>query len=683
MSAIASISSLQDAATHIEQLLLAYTGEDDTVESTSYDGLSVNSTSDRDTQTTNGDASKDNFSTRLEILTQQFNLTPIEVDALLLAISPDLRSYFSQAFTRIHGTTSLRRPTIDVICDILEASGQDTIDAYSVFSPSSPLIRWQLLDVRSREQSVPFHARVVSPEQRILAYLLGDDEPTGEFASFLTVSSSDEQLGQLPITEQTRTKLTSLPAETDTIYYFVGSDESVRRRAVDAVCQVSEQPVLRTTAGTLGNNPSLFDTVLREGLLQQAPIHLSHVEALVHTNSDSQDTTTSDMFQVIETLDSYPGDVYLTGERKWVPDRDIPNHDFRLVEFPDPGYELRKELWAQRASELPDTVTPTDLAGTFELTQGQIDSALVTARAISSTHAEDDRGMTKEHIYQGCKAQSSANLSALAEPITPDYTWDDILLPDDTEKHLRAVATHITNRGTVYSEWGFESKFSRGIGVVALFSGPSGTGKTMAAQVLANDAGLELYRIDLSTVVSKYIGETEENLEQIFDEAEQSSAILLFDEADAIFGERSEVSDSTDRYANAEVNYLLQRIEQYDGVVLLTTNYESNIDSAFRRRIHLHVEFTRPGEEIREQLWQNIFPKETPTEELDYDFLSTIELSGGEIRNAAQTAAFRAASEDSPVGMRHVVSAVRREREKTGVLIDPSDFGEYREFLTY
>ena len=316
------------------------------------------------------------------------------------------------------------------------------------------------------------------------------------------------------------------------------------------------------------------------------------------------------------------------------------------------------------------------LAGTFELTQRELETALASARSLAG-----EGELTLAHVYEGCRAQSASGLDDLAEKLEPGVSWEDIELADETERELRTVTAHVTHRGRIYAEWQFEERFSRGTGVVALFSGRSGTGKTMAAEVIATETGMELYKIDLSSVVSKYIGETEENLEEIFTEAENSNAILLFDEADAVFGDRAAVSDATDRYANVEVNYLLQRIESYDGVVLLTTNYESNIDTAFMRRIDHSVPFRRPQEAIRQSIWEDIFPAATPVAELDYEFLSSFKLTGGDIRTIAQTAAILAAADEGEVTMKHVVRGLQRELEKAGKMVDPQDFGTYREFL--
>ncbi len=380
--------------------------------------------------------------------------------------------------------------------------------------------------------------------------------------------------------------------------------------------------------------------------------------------------------ELAERLGSFDGDIYLTGSEPWTPSRELPGHAFERVAVGWPSYALKREVWETHADDLPATVDPATVASKFDLTPGQIEDAVATAR-----HASDGERLTRDAVYYGCRAQSAAALREHADKIQPTYDWDDIVLPEDRFRRLREVAAHINHRGTVYSEWGFGEKFSLGNGLAALFSGSSGTGKTMAAEVIANDAGLDLYRIDLANVVSKYIGETESNLEEIFDEAANTNALLLFDEADALFGKRSDVSDAQDRYANVEVNYLLQRIEDYEGAVILTSNLEQNIDDAFRRRLDVTLDFPRPTEQLRQQIWEGIFPDATPTEELDYEFLATFEVTGGNIRNAAETAAFLAADDEGVVRMDHMITAMRLELQKLGKLLSKSDFGDYAHLL--
>jgi len=275
---------------------------------------------------------------------------------------------------------------------------------------------------------------------------------------------------------------------------------------------------------------------------------------------------------------------------------------------------------------------------------------------------------------------ASGRLDHLAVRIVPHRKWDDLVLPRHQERQLRELVARYRLSTTVYDHWGFQPIPSSGL--VALFAGPSGTGKTLAVEVIGNALNLDVYKIDLSTVVSKYIGETEKNLEQIFSAASSANLVLFFDEADAIFGKRSEVADAHDRYANIEVAYLLQRLERYDGVVVMATNLRANIDDAFLRRIHVHVEFREPDEEERLRIWQLSFPPSAPAEELDRPWLAKqFRITGGNIRNAALAAAFFAAEDNRPIAMRDVVRGLDREFEKIGRLRTETDFGQYYRLL--
>jgi SpoVK/Ycf46/Vps4 family AAA+-type ATPase len=264
-------------------------------------------------------------------------------------------------------------------------------------------------------------------------------------------------------------------------------------------------------------------------------------------------------------------------------------------------------------------------------------------------------------LWDACRIQARPRLDGLAQRIEPSAMWDDLVLPEPQKQLLRQIALQVRHRSKVYQTWGFASKGARGLGISALFAGPSGTGKTMAGEVLANELRLDLYRIDLSQVVSKYIGETEKNLRRVFDSAEGGAAILLFDEADALFGKRSEVKDSHDRYANIEVGYLLQRMEVYRGLAILTTNRKEALDDAFLRRIRFVVEFPFPEAPQRAEIWRRVFPCQTPTEGLRIDRLARLSAAGGNIYNIAMGAAFLAADAGEPVRMSHLLAAARSE----------------------
>ncbi|HEX8615991.1 MAG TPA: ATP-binding protein, partial [Thermoanaerobaculia bacterium] len=280
-------------------------------------------------------------------------------------------------------------------------------------------------------------------------------------------------------------------------------------------------------------------------------------------------------------------------------------------------------------------------------------------------------------LWDVCQQQVSWRIDDLAQRITTRQQWDDLVLEADPTAQLREIASQVAQRARVYEHWGFASRFTRGRGITALFAGPSGTGKTMAAEILAGELGLELYRIDLSGVVSKYIGESEKNLRRVFDAAEQSGAILFFDEADALFGKRTDVKDSHDLYANIQVNYLLQRMEDYAGLAILATNRKTALDRAFLRRLRFVIDFPFPDAVQRERIWRNAFPPHAPVGKIDFEFLSRLEIAGGNIRNVALGAAFLAAADGGSIEERHVMHAVRREYAKIQKLVTETEFGRH------
>jgi SpoVK/Ycf46/Vps4 family AAA+-type ATPase len=285
--------------------------------------------------------------------------------------------------------------------------------------------------------------------------------------------------------------------------------------------------------------------------------------------------------------------------------------------------------------------------------------------------------VTAGDLWDACRAETAWELEGLARRIEPRRRWDDIVLPPDVAAQLREIAAQVAHRGQVYERWGFGARLTRGSGITALFAGPSGTGKTLAAEILATELRLELIAVDLAGVVSKYIGETEKNLRRVFDAAERSGAILFFDEADALFGKRTDVKDSHDRYANIEVNYLLQRMEEYRGLAILATNRKTALDRAFLRRLRFLVDFPFPDAGDRRRIWRRVVPAEAETEALDFDALARLEIPGGNIRNVALNAAFLAAGDGAPIGMRHVMRAARREYAKIDRPASAAEFGAW------
>jgi len=322
----------------------------------------------------------------------------------------------------------------------------------------------------------------------------------------------------------------------------------------------------------------------------------------------------------------------------------------------------QRELWEESLGSSAEKLSTTvdQLSEQFRLSA----ETIAPLGAVVMRSKSDPPQRLTHRLWEACRAVSRPQLESLAERIVPMAQWSDLILPPLQMQMLRQLAAQSRHRMTVFERWGFAAKGRRGLGLSALFAGPSGTGKTLAAEVLATDLGLDLYRIDLSAVVSKYIGETEKNLAQVFDAAETGGVLLVFDEADAIFGKRGEVKDSHDRYANIEVGYLLQRMESFQGIAILTTNTKSVLDRAFQRRLRFTIDFQFPGTAEREAIWRRVFPEAVPTDGLKPALLANLNMAGGSIRNIALNAAFLAAEQHQPVAMGHLLVAAQLEAVK-------------------
>ena len=616
---------------------------------------------------------------RAATLAERFGLDDRAFDALLLSLAPELDRKYERVYAYLQDDITRTRPSVGLVLDVLAEGERDRLAARELFARDGPLVGPGLVSL-SADGGAPLLAHRVTTDQRVVGYLLGRDGVDPRLSAVVEAVDPTTRVADLPVDESTRERVERLAPTGETadraLRYVHGPPGVGRDEAVAAMCRLAGDGLVRADAVALlgAGVEAPVDRLVREARLRGSALHVANVDGLDEEASES----------VLRRLDRFDGPVFLTGEEQWTTRPALEGHEFVSVHLPRPGYERRRELWAERADALPEGVDPGELAATFRLTAGAMDDAIGTARVLAGDGGgSDDAELSAEALYRGCRVQSRETLGALARRADTAYGWADIVLPADTEAQLREVAAHVKHRGTVYADWGFEERFSLGTGMNVLFSGPSGTGKTMAAEIIAADAGLDMFKVDLATVVSKYIGETEENLKEIFDEAEHTDAVLFFDEADALFGERSEVSDSQDRYANVEVSYLLQRMEEHDGAVVLATNFKENIDDAFLRRINANVEFPRPDRESRAEIWRTIFPEETPVGDLDVPFLSGFEITGGNIKNVALTASFLAADDDGTdtVEMEHVVRALRRELQKTGRLVNPEAFGEYREFV--
>ncbi|WP_228434382.1 ATP-binding protein [Natrarchaeobaculum aegyptiacum] len=619
----------------------------------------------------------------LDDLCRTFDLSREEKDVLLFVLAPEIDRSITDIYGRLDGSGQALLPTVAIVERLLWYAGHrettPTGDRHDALSQSTPLFEYGIVDRTAREDASPSRLDVLSVDDRIVEFLQGDDSldlrvrtrlerETRIQDQPLTIADADASLEELLIAPACRAELEALPDPDGRgrRVYVHGPEGAGMHRAVEAVCE-SDRLLRADLRAVLAADA--LEAVVREARLVGLPLVLHHADQAAADADQSLEA-------IVHRVGDLETDLYVVGRESWTPSNRRDRTLDAIQSFSRPTIAQRREFWTDRADQFAADIDPERLASTFDLTQGQLEAALTTARTLAA-----DGEPTVDDIRAGCRAQSADALEDLAQHVEPDLSWDDIKLGDETRRQLETLEAHVTNRGRIYDDWGFRDR-DKNAGVVALFKGLPGTGKTMAAEVLAKEVGMDVYKIDLSSVVSKYIGETEENLEEIFQAAEQSNAILLFDEADSIFGDRAEVSDATDRYANVEVNYLLQRIEHYDGIIVLTTNYAQNIDTAFSRRITHTIRFEKPDAATRRAIWESIFPPSMPVENIDTEWLADFEYSGGTIDNLAKHIAIYAAEADAEtITMRHVVEALEQYKRDRNSRIQDRDFEPYLEYL--
>lgn len=636
---------------------------------------------------------------RLPRLVSLFNLSPVEVDALLICLAIELDLRYERLYAYAQDDVTKKQPRVDLILNVLCPNLADRLAARSIFLPTGPLLRCNLLELTDEpgQSYTPLLGRFVHIQRRILDFLLGLDEIDERLLAFTASFDPNISFDDLTLTpaavgqikgiaarwqHKVREKTGNRQGET---LYLQGQYGSGRRAVPEALSQALGKRLLCVDLERLlaHSDNSVVSLLFREAQLQDALLLLRNLDACLGDEKDK--TLLRD--NLFNAMEHHPGLVCISGETEWEPRGKLGKRLYMRLSMSTPDYATRAELWKRETDDYAaaeDSFSEQDLeslANKFTFTPGQIQDAVIAARGLAAWRSTEDLP-TLDEFYAAARAQSTPILNTMARKISPRFTWKDIVLIPDSLEILHEISNTIKNRHIVLGQWGFQRKLSTGLGLNILFAGESGTGKTMAADILAGELGLDLYKIDLSGIVSKYIGETEKNLDRIFVEAKTSNAILFFDEADAVFGKRSEVRDSHDRYANIEISYLLQKMEEYDGVVILATNLRSNIDEAFVRRMHAVVDFPMPEAEYRLRIWQVHFPPEAPRGELDLEFMAErFKIAGGNIRNIVLSAAFLAAEDEQPIEMRYIARAARRELQKMGRLVREQDFGKYYRYI--
>lgn len=620
----------------------------------------------------------DNSNSELMLLAREYDLSSFDVDVILIALATEVDRSYEKVFGYLQDDITCKRPTVDLALNLLCPSTRDRQIGLTHFLPDGPLIRHKLLQP-DPEHGRSILARELRLDQSIINLLLGVKALDSRLADFCQLIDSTVSLLDVPIDSELKRALQVLTTKDSVRLHFRGPANTAKRQTAEALAgqTISRLLIAVDIEQALSVAPDFEQSlrlILREARFRHALLYFENVDVLL--NEERAVTHR----QFLKALSGSASTIIVSGEKPL-------GSSLRMyeVQFRVPDFEQRRNCWEvnlSRRSVVLDAEVLDSLAGSFRLTSSEIETA-VTA-AIDRAHwraaeqSVDDPLSAQpnpQDLFACARARSSHNLGRFARRIELKYEWADLVLPGDQFAQLGEICSRYRHQHVVYGNWGFGRKLSLGRGLSALFAGHPGTGKTMAAEVIANQLMLDLYKIDLSQVVSKYIGETEKSLNSIFQEAQASNAILFFDEADALFGKRSEVKDAHDRYANIEVSYLLQKMEEYDGIAILATNFRKNIDEAFLRRLQFIIDFPFPSEEERKRIWEGVFPGEAPiADDVNFGVLArTIRLAGGNLKNIALAAAFFAASDGGVIRKEHVANATRREYQKLGQSWSESD----------
>ncbi|WP_321963639.1 ATP-binding protein [Paraburkholderia sp. J7] len=596
----------------------------------------------------------------LRLIVQRFGLSDFERDVMLLCAAMEIDTSIAGLCAQAQGDRALAWPTFALALDLFDGG------RWEALAPDRPLRYWRLVELgapggtlissplRADERIVNFIKGVMCLDDRLapLVMPLPALEPAASAGDGAALPASQHAAVEAIVTGIGQADDGATP-----VIWLLGSDTASKREVAATAAQALERHAYRLDSAmlpaALGELDALARLWRRESLL--LPVAL-YIEA---EHADGVQTVVD---LLLSRLD---GVVFLATRHLWPNVAQTP----LAIEVARPSTAEQNACWRAASPAIGEALAHA-LSDQFDLNPNAIREL---AQRESATQGAEAPALERR-LWDAARALTRPGLDLLARRLISQSTWDDIVLPSAETALLHQIADQVGHRGTVYRDWGFAKRMSRGLGISVLFAGATGTGKTMAAEVLANHLRLDLFRIDLSAVVSKYIGETEANLRRLFDAAEGGGAILFFDEADALFGKRTEVKDSHDRYANIEINYLLQRMESYSGLAILATNMKAALDQAFLRRLRFVVDFSFPGTAEREQMWRKAFPGETPIADLDYARLARLNLTGGHIAVIAVNAAFQAARAGTPVTMPIVFNAARVEFRKLDRPVNETDF---------
>ncbi|WP_426700932.1 ATP-binding protein [Rhodanobacter sp. Col0626] len=591
----------------------------------------------------------------LIVLANRLGLSAFERDLLLLCIGMELDTRMPALCARAQHDPAKPFPTFALAFAVLDQPSWDAL------SPERPLRYWRLLEIH-QPGAQPLVGAALSADERVVNFVKGMNYLDDRLMPLLTaLAPMALPPSQRAVADRILEGLRQVPAgEALPAIQLLGSDGTSKQGIAQAIADAFGAQAYRLSAELLPSTIAEQETLIR---LWQRESQLLPIALYIDAADVERGDTTATL--VKRLLARAGGLTFVDTHEPWA---GAASHTLS-VDVAKPTAVEQRTLWQRLLGDAAGQ-QPRHLAGHFDFNLGRIEQIAHGALAA----AEHKPEALAQSLWQGALARTRPALDQLAQRIEPKAGWADLKLPGNEMTLLHQIADQVAQRSTVYDDWGFRERMNRGLSISVLFAGESGTGKTMAAEVIARELGLSLYRIDLSAVVSKYIGETEKNLRKLFDAAEDGGAILFFDEADALFGKRSEVKDSHDRYANIEVNYLLQRLESFRGLAILATNMKGSLDSAFLRRLRFVVNFPFPGAAERKAIWASVFPAQAGVGALDLERLSRLALTGGSIQGIAVNAAFMAAKAGVQIGMPLLLEAARTEYRKLDKPINEADF---------
>lgn len=624
-----------------------------------------------------------------------YRLRPVETDALLLCALPEIDPRYRRLYGFLHDDVTRIRPSVEFLSRVVESPPPSPERMRRLLGPGAPLFARRLVGLVPAEAPLPHAARSVQIEDRVLGHLLGDPTIDVRIAPYASAAPPFDAWRPELVARTTDAAVARLRAcwrerrlaGTGLVVALHGSPGSGRRAVACAVCLEGPTPLVCVDLGRLVDEASdwrlAIELCLREAALRHAAIYWSD-----RARPAAGELLAVAWATVLECARDGTGLSFLApGSPSVLRSMGGGDAPLRVVLEP-PDVEVRTRLWRAGLASCVELGIAGDrvaasLATAFQLNGGQIASALQTARSLASMRGGR---VTIDQLFEGCRREAGERLGGLARRIEPTGTlgFDDLILPPPSKRQVLELRDRVLHYHAALDLHGLRDRMTYGRGIVALFAGPSGTGKTMAAELLAQDRRVDLYKVDLASIVSKYVGETEKNLKRVFDEAESSNAVLFIDEGESLFGQRGRIQQGQDRWANLEVSFLLQRIEEYSGVVVIATNLKQNIDDAFARRIHVIVDFPLPDAACRLALWKRLLPPAARA--VDEDALRVLAtrfvLAGGSIRNVVLDAAYRSLARSAEtIGLRDLVGGIAREYQKSGRPLVIADFG--REFFDW